>query len=92
MYIYCRYIRPYEVLEWTGTIIYRLALPPSLSGVHDVFHVSQLRKCIFDPDAMIETNRPEVRPDLTMPDRPVGILDRAEKTLKRKMMPVVNVL
>ena len=44
-----RYIEPFEILERVGTIVYRLALPPSLSGVHKAFHVSMLRKYTSDP-------------------------------------------
>ena len=61
-----RYIGPYEVLERIGPVAYRLALPPSLAGVHDVFHVSQLRKCLSNADAVIDTRQPEVRPNLTI--------------------------
>jgi hypothetical protein len=45
-----RYIGPFKVLEWKGEVAYRLELPPSLSGVHDVFHVSQLKKCLRVPE------------------------------------------
>ena len=62
------YIGPYEVLERIGLIAYPLALPRSLSGVYNIFHVSRLRKCTADPDAMIETNQPEVQPNLTVPE------------------------
>ena len=41
-----RYIGPFEILEMVGAVAYRLALPPSLLGVHEVFHVSMLRKCL----------------------------------------------
>ena len=55
-----KYIEPYEVLERIGPIAYSFALPPSLAGVHNVFHVSQLMKCNSDPGVVIETNQPEV--------------------------------
>ena len=87
-----RYIGPYEVLERIGPVAYRLALPPSLAGVHDVFHVSQLRKCLSNADAVIDTRQPEVRPNLTIQQQPVKILDRKEKVLRNKTLQVVKVL
>ena len=69
-----------------------MTLPPNLSEVHDVFHVSQLRKYVADLDAVIETHQPEVRPNLTVVGRPVRILDHAEKTLRRKAIPYLKVL
>ena len=49
-----RYIRPFEILERVGTVAYRLALPPSLSGVHEVFHISMLRKYTPDPAHVVD--------------------------------------
>ena len=49
-----KYIRPFEVLERVGTVAYRLALPPSLSSVHEVFHVSMLRKYTLDPTHVVD--------------------------------------
>ena len=49
-----RYIGPFEILERVGTVAYRLALPPSLSGVHEVFHVSVLRKYTPDPTHVVD--------------------------------------
>ena len=86
-----RYIGPFEILERIGAVAYRLALPPSLSGVHDVFHVSQLRKCISDPDAVIDTHQPKIQPNLTIIERPIKIIDRMEKTLRRKTISFVKV-
>jgi hypothetical protein len=44
-----RYIRPFPILEKCGIVAYKLDLPPSLDGVHDIFHVSQLKKCLKAP-------------------------------------------
>ncbi|XP_073271535.1 uncharacterized protein [Primulina huaijiensis] len=49
-----RYVGPYEILQWIDTLAYRLALPPSLSGIHDVFHVSMLRKYEPDPSHVLD--------------------------------------
>ena len=49
-----RYIGPFERLERVGTVAYRLALPPSLSSVHEVFHVSMLRKYTLDPAPVVD--------------------------------------
>ena len=92
MYGCCRYMGPYEVFERIESILYRLALPPSLAGVHNVFRVSQLRKCLSDADAMLEVSQPEVQPNLIVLERLVKILDRAEKVLNRKTIPVVKVI
>ena len=49
-----RFIGPFEILERVGTVAYRLALPPSMSGVHEVFHVSMLRKYAPDPTHVVD--------------------------------------
>ena len=49
-----RYIGPFEILERIGPVAYRLALPPSITGVHDVFHVSMLHKYVQDPSHIIQ--------------------------------------
>ena len=52
-----RFIKPFEILERVGNVAYRLALPPSLSNVHNVFHVSLLRKYDPDPSHVLSHNR-----------------------------------
>ena len=49
-----RFIGPFEILERVGTVVCRLALPPGMSGVHKVFHVSMLRKYTPDPDHVVD--------------------------------------
>ena len=49
-----RFTGPFEILERIGVVAYRLALPPSMSGVHEVFHVSMLRKYTPDPAHVVD--------------------------------------
>ena len=87
-----RYIGPLDVLERIGLVAYRIALPPSLAGVHNVFHVSQLRKCLAEADAVIDMHHPEIRPNLMLPEKSKRILDRKEKVLRNKTIKYVKVL
>jgi hypothetical protein len=60
-----RYIGPFEILERVGPVAYRLALPPSLDGIHDVFHVSMLMKYIPDPSHIIKYEPLQIQENLT---------------------------
>ena len=71
-----RFIGPFDILERVGDVAYRLALPPSLVGVHDVFHVSQLRRYVSDPSHAVDFSEITVRPDMSYDQQPVEILDR----------------
>nr|CAD1822944.1 unnamed protein product [Ananas comosus var. bracteatus] len=87
-----RFIRPYEILERVGPVAYRLALPPNLSGVHNVFHVSVLRKYIFDPTHVLDATPLELREDLSFEELPVRILTREVRKLRNRDIPYVKVL
>jgi len=87
-----KYIGPYEILEHVGEVAYRLALPPTLSKVHDVFHVSQLRRYISDPSHILQPEEVQLKDDLTYEEVPVRILDRQDRVLRNKMVPLVKVL
>jgi hypothetical protein len=70
-----RYIRLFPIIEKCGTMAYKLDLPPSLAGVHDIFHVLQLKKCLKAP---MDVVLPEVAPleaDLSYPEHPIKVLD-----------------
>ena len=60
-----RFIGPYKVIEKVGPVAYRLALPPDLEKIHNVFHVSMLRRYRSDPSHVVSTETIEQRPDLT---------------------------
>ena len=75
-----------------GTIAYRLALPPSLSGVHAVLHVSMLQKYTPDPTHIVDWGELVVEADGTFEKRPVRVMDSQDKVLRGKTMRLVKVL
>ena len=72
-----RYIGPFRIISRSGPVTYRLELPPNLSQVHDVFHVSQLRRCFKDPIREVEHDMIELQQDLTYQEHPSRILDQS---------------
>ena len=87
-----RFIGPYQILERVGNVAYRVDLPPNLSNLHDVFHVSQLRKHISDPSHVIHMDDVQVLDNLTVETMPVRITDRETKTLRGKETALVKVV
>ncbi|KAL0550022.1 hypothetical protein IC582_014518 [Cucumis melo] len=87
-----RFVGPFEILERIGPVAYRLALPPSLSTVHDVFHVSMLRKYVPDPSHVVDYEPLEIDENLSYAEQPVEVLAREVKTLRNKEIPLVKVL
>ncbi|KAL0561448.1 hypothetical protein IC582_001876 [Cucumis melo] len=87
-----RFVGPFEILERIGPVAYRLALPPSLSTVHNVFHVSMLRKYVPDPSHVVDYEPLEIDENLSYVEQPVEVLAREVKTLRNKEIPLVKVL
>ena len=87
-----RFIGPYEVIEKVGPVAYRLALPPELENIHNVFHVSMLRRYRSDPTHIVSSETIELRPDLTYEEEPVDILAHEVKELRNKKIPLVKVM
>ena len=87
-----RDIGPFEVLERVGIVAYQLALPPSLSSVHEVFQVSMLWKYTPDPTHIVDWGELVVDADGTVEEGPVRIMDSQEQVLRGKIMRLVKVL
>ncbi|XP_052874647.1 uncharacterized protein LOC128280513 [Gossypium arboreum] len=85
-----RFIGPYRILRRVGLIAYQLELPLELDWIHNVFHVSMLRRYRSDPMYIVPVEEIEVRPDLTFKEEPVQILDKDVNVLRRKSVPLVK--
>jgi len=70
-----RYVGPFLIIEQCGPVAYRLKLPTQLSAVHNIFHVSQLRKCLRVPEKVIDVEKLQLEPDLVYSEQPIKIVD-----------------
>ena len=87
-----RYAGPFEITERVGSVAYRLELPSNLTGIHDVFHVSQLRKYHPNSSHIIEHVEVPIQSDLTHIEQPIRILDSQVRQLRNRQIPQVKVL
>ncbi|XP_062114051.1 uncharacterized protein LOC133825072 [Humulus lupulus] len=85
-------VGPFEILERIGQVPFRLALPPALSGVHHVFHVSMLRKYVLDSSHVLSHETLSLHEDLSYEENPIHILDKKDKVLRNKNIPLFKVL
>ncbi|GJY95367.1 hypothetical protein Tco_0511728 [Tanacetum coccineum] len=86
-----RFVGPFEIVERIGPVAYRLRLPQELSCIHDVFHVSNLKKCLAESDIQIPLEEIRVNDKVYFIEEPVEIVDRQIKKLKRSWIPIVKV-
>ncbi len=86
-----RYIGPFKILEQRGEVAYQLELPPQLSDMHDVFHVSQLRKYFQVPEEQMPLEELQVGEDLTYQEYPVKILDTSNKVTRNNRYKMCKV-
>jgi hypothetical protein len=85
------YIGPFSILEKCGSVAYKLELPPLLVGVDDIFHVSQLKKCLKAPVDVVLLDVTPLESDLMYPKHPVKILDQKDRVTRRKMIKFYKV-
>jgi hypothetical protein len=81
-----RYIGPFPIFEKCGKVAYKLELPLSLAGVHDIFHISQLKKCLKAPVDVVLLEVAPLETDLTYSEHPIKILHQKSRVTKRKMI------
>jgi hypothetical protein len=86
-----RYIGLYQILARRGEVAYQLSLPENLSAVHDVFHVSQLKKCLRVPEEQLPVEGLEVQQDLTYIEKPTQIIETADRVTRRKTIRMCKV-
>ncbi|GJS06004.1 reverse transcriptase domain-containing protein [Tanacetum coccineum] len=87
-----RFVGPFEILERIGSVACRLRLHEELSSVHDMFHVSNLKKCLADANLHVPLDDIKVDKTLCFVEEPLEIMDHEVKTLKRSKIPIVKVL
>jgi hypothetical protein len=86
-----RYVGLYHILARRGEVAYQLSLPESLSAMHDVFHVSQLKKCLRVLEEQLPVEGLEVQEDLTYIEKPAQILETADRVTRRKTIRMCKV-
>jgi hypothetical protein len=86
-----RYVRPFKIVDHKGEVAYQLELPPQLLDVHDVFHVSQLMKCLQVPEEQLPMEELDLGGDLSYNEKSVRILDIAERVNRNKVIKMCKV-
>ncbi|GJV13645.1 putative reverse transcriptase domain-containing protein [Tanacetum coccineum] len=86
-----RFVGPFEIIEKVGLVAYRLDLPEELNGVHDTFHVSNLKKGLADPALQVPFDEIRVDAKLNLVEEHVEILEKEFKKLKHSRIAIVKV-
>ncbi|KAJ0798317.1 putative nucleotidyltransferase, Ribonuclease H [Helianthus annuus] len=86
-----RYVGPFKILERISKVAYKLELPAELGNVHDVFHVSQLKKCLADGTLVVPFQELKIDDKLQFVKEPIEIMDREVKVRKHSRIPIVRV-
>nr|GEY32287.1 putative reverse transcriptase domain-containing protein [Tanacetum cinerariifolium] len=86
-----RYIRPFKILARVGLVAYTLELPEELKGIHNTFHVSNLKKCLVEGDIVVPVDEIQLDDKLHVIEEPVEVVDREFKRLKQSRIPIVKV-
>ncbi|XP_068503935.1 uncharacterized protein [Phaseolus vulgaris] len=82
-----KFIGPYQILRRIGPVAYEIALPPPLANIHNIFHVSQLRKYVPDPSHILESDSIQEKENLSFEVKPIRIIDSQVKRLRGRSIP-----
>lgn len=82
-----RFVGPFDILERIGIVAYRLVLPPSLAGVHDVFYVSMLKKYVHGPSHILEVALITLPKYMLYVEQPLRIVDQKLQVLRKRTVP-----
>jgi hypothetical protein len=86
-----RFIRPFKILKPVGEMAYQRELPDHISDVQDVFHVSQLKKCLLVPEEQLPMEELSVQGDLTYTEHPIKIIDTLARVTRNKVLKMCKV-
>jgi hypothetical protein len=86
-----RYVGSFEILEACGPVAYRLQLPPQLVAIHNIFHVSQLNKCIKIPTEVVNFQTIKIESHLSYTEHPIRILDTKERSTRREIVRMFKI-
>jgi hypothetical protein len=86
-----RFIGPFKILEKRGELAYQLDLPPQLSDVHDILHISQLNKCLHVPEEQLPMEDLDAKEDFSYQEYPVMILETSERVTRNKKIKICKV-
>ena len=86
-----RYVGPFPIIKWCGPVAYRVVLPPQLSAIHNIFHVSQLKKCLRVPTEAVGMENLQLEHDLVYPEHPVRIVDHKTRVTRNQISNLYKV-
>ena len=87
-----RYVGPYKIIERKGNIAYKLQLPLEMSAIFDVFHVSQLKRCLRIPEEAIAPTNIKLQSDLTYEEKPIRVLEEMERVTRSNVIKFYKVV